>query len=303
MVLDLDNSRVSYVIVGTGGFLDIGERDIFVPWDSLVLQTEGGDMTGGEQYAFILQADQEIFTNAPDIDVSTVLPAQGEPAGDWDAEIRNYWEGGVVPGTPSTDGTAEPNVTGTAGPDTTGTASPETTALPATTGTLSPDATAVPEGLTTGELQGIVLATELLGSNVTVGSNGGVEGADLGTGTAMPEGTATLETGGEAQDQVSDATIDDVIVDVTSGDILYLVLNAAFSDGERWIPVPLDQFSWDAVNGTFVLNLDQPTFSNAPFFPDGQYPGTMTEGWDSDYSSYWQNPGSDSGGADATATP
>ncbi|HSB00215.1 MAG TPA: PRC-barrel domain-containing protein, partial [Anaerolineales bacterium] len=88
MVLDLDDARVSYVIVGTGGFLELGERDILVPWDSLQLQTEGGDMTGGEQNAFILQTDQDVFANAPDVDVNTILPALGEPAADWDLEIR-----------------------------------------------------------------------------------------------------------------------------------------------------------------------------------------------------------------------
>src|SRR5688572_11199112 len=33
MVLDLENTQVAYVVVGTGGFLDLGEREILVPWD------------------------------------------------------------------------------------------------------------------------------------------------------------------------------------------------------------------------------------------------------------------------------
>ena len=77
MVLDPDNATVSYVIVGNGGFLDIGEKDILIPWNSLQLQTGGGDMTGGEQNAFILQTDQEIFNNAPDVDVNAILPPLG----------------------------------------------------------------------------------------------------------------------------------------------------------------------------------------------------------------------------------
>src|SRR5687768_5810075 len=55
MVLDLDNTNVAYVVVGTGGFLDLGERDILVPWSSLQLQTGTGDTTGGQQNVFILQ--------------------------------------------------------------------------------------------------------------------------------------------------------------------------------------------------------------------------------------------------------
>jgi sporulation protein YlmC with PRC-barrel domain len=72
MVLDLDNTRVAYVVVGTGGFLDLGEREIFVPWDFLQLQTGTGDTTGGQQNAFILQGDLEVFRNAPDFDLPLV---------------------------------------------------------------------------------------------------------------------------------------------------------------------------------------------------------------------------------------
>ena len=35
MVLNLDNTQVAYVVVGTGGFLDLGEREILVHWESL----------------------------------------------------------------------------------------------------------------------------------------------------------------------------------------------------------------------------------------------------------------------------
>jgi sporulation protein YlmC with PRC-barrel domain len=72
MVLDLDNTRVAYVVVGTGGFLDLGEREIFVSWDFLQLQTGTGDTTGGQQNAFILQGDLEVFRNAPDFDLPLV---------------------------------------------------------------------------------------------------------------------------------------------------------------------------------------------------------------------------------------
>src|SRR5687768_8227679 len=46
MVLDFDNTQIAYVVVGTGGFLDLGERDILVPWNSLQLQTSTGETTG-----------------------------------------------------------------------------------------------------------------------------------------------------------------------------------------------------------------------------------------------------------------
>lgn len=320
MIVDLDNTRISYVIVGTGGFLEIGERDILVPWNSLTLQTEGGDMTGGEQFAFILQADQQLFENALDFDVSTGLPEMGQPAGDWDADLRNYWEGGVVPaGTPATGELGTP-ATGT-GTDT-GTGTPDagtgTTATQGAVGTADANATAQHgTGETvTGELQGVVLASELLGSTVTVGAGGEVmPGTDMNTpdatngntngavGTGTPDATnsngnantndaqgtpaAGTDTTG-LQGDVTTGTIDDVLVDVNTGDILYIVLNATFPDGDRWIPVPLSQFQWDANNASFVLDTDQAMLNEAPFFPEGQYPSTLEDGWDADYSIYWQ---------------
>jgi sporulation protein YlmC with PRC-barrel domain len=268
MVVDLANSRVSYVIVGTGGFLEIGERHVLVPWDSLQLQTEGDDTTVGDRYAFILQTDQETFDNAPDIDVNSILPPQGEAADDWDIDIRNYWQSGVIPGTPSTDGTAVPDMTAT----------------------VSPDATAMPGDGTTSELRGVVLASELLGANITIGTNGEVmDGQTVGTpaATAMPDATATLSTDLDDTNQVTDASVDDVIVNIDTGEILYIVLDAAFPDGDRWIPVPLDQFNWDATNGSYLFDADRSMLRDAPYFEDGLYPDMSVDGWDSDYSTYW----------------
>jgi hypothetical protein len=149
----------------------------------------------------------------------------GEAADDWDADIRNYWQSGVIPvHADSTDGTAVPDMTAT----------------------VSPDATAVPDigdAVITSDLQGVILASELLGSDITVGTDGVVmDDQVLGTPatTAMPDATATLATDIDVdEDQVTDATIDDVIVDIDTGEIRYFVLNAAFDDGDRWIPVRL----------------------------------------------------------------
>src|SRR5215212_1806475 len=101
MVLDLDNTQVMYVVVGTGGFLDLGERNLLIPWNSLQLQTGTGDTTGGQQNAFILQSDMDVFSNAPDFDLANV-PQAGQPANDWDTDIRNYWESGATGGTVNT---------------------------------------------------------------------------------------------------------------------------------------------------------------------------------------------------------
>jgi hypothetical protein len=98
-----------------------------------------------------------------------------------------------------------------------------------------------------------------------------------------------------------------LIVDTDAGEILYIVLNAAFTDAERWIPVPLGMFQWDAGAQGLVFNGDTTMLQGAPFFEDGQFPDTTTSGWNSEFDTFWQDqiPGADSGtgGAEATATP
>lgn len=278
MILDLDNSRVAYVIVGTGGFLEIGEKDVLVPWNSVAVQSAVSGGPAGDQNAFILQVDQELFNNAPDVDISSTLPGRGEPAADWDVDIRNYWESGVVPAT----------------------AAPESTASPEMTETVSPDGTAVPEGTVpvASDLQGVVLASEVLGSAVNLSPG---EGEAVGQATGQDQATATPGTGTDVTPTVDpslptagpgvgnfNGTIDDVIVDIDTGDILYIVVDAAFDEGERWIPIPLSFFQWDATNEAFLINTNPAMLRDAPFFEDGLYPDTTADGWNSEFDAFWQ---------------
>jgi hypothetical protein len=171
-------------------------------------------------------------------------------------------------------------------------------------------------------LQGVVLASEVLGSTVTLGAG---QGTDDGTGTdqatAVPgtdgQATATPGTGTDGTTATADAgadsgmdegdltaTVEDLIVDTAAGSILYLVVNTTFDDGERWIPVPLGMFQWDGMGG-FMLNADGAMLQNAPFFQGEQFPDTTMSGWNSEFDSFWQNngAGAGSGEEDATATP
>ena len=274
MILDLDNSRIAYVVVGTGGFLDIGEKDVLVPWNSLVLQDGTVDVPGVDANAFIIQIDQETFNNFPDVDLSSILPAIGEPAGDWDVDIRSYWESGVVPTTP----TADPNMTATPVPD--------TAEATATADTGQGEASA---------LQGVVLASDVLGTPIALSpGQGDGQGTDQATATADPnqsQATATADpnqTSGPGVGNFS-GTIEDMIVDTQTGDILYILVNTTLDDGERWIPVPLSFFQWDADNATALLNVNPATLRDAPFFMDGEFPDTTVDGWDSEWDAFWQN--------------
>lgn len=306
MVLDLDNSRVAYVVVGTGGFLDLGEKDVLIPWESLQLQTEPGDATGG-QMAFVLQGDSEILKNAPNADVNSLLPGMGEPASDWDADIRSFWEsGGTTGGASSAANT--PETTGTVVMD----ATPTVASGTGNNGTRNNGQA--------GALQGVVLASEVLGSSITLGNEGVGQGQGQGVGvgqaTAVPTmgnetlvpGAATATTvvgsgNGSVNNSEVNATIDDMIVDVNSGDILYLVLDTNFTDGERWVPVPLGFLQWDATSQSFVVNANANALQNAPFFEADQFPDTSTEGWDSDFSDFWNNNGGTGSGGTTLPTP
>jgi sporulation protein YlmC with PRC-barrel domain len=267
MVLDLDNPRISYIVVGTGGFLDLNGKEVLVPWDALQLQTGAGDTTGGQQNAFILQTDQDTFNNSPDVDLNSIMPATGQPAGDWDAQIRSYWQGGgTVANTPSASGTT---------------------------------------GQTPGQgqglglpLQGVMLASEVLGSEIKVGNQG--QGTGTGQGTGQSVTTTTPGLGN------MEATIDDLIVDTKTSNILYLVLNTKIDDNERLIPIPLSLLQWDSNAEAFVVNANPAMLRDAPSFEEDQYPDTAVAGWDSEILTFWQNNGSGQGpgaGAHATATP
>jgi len=48
----------------------------------------GVGMTG--EGVFVLQTDVSLLTGAPEFDMTT-LPAMGQSADDWDADIRNFW--------------------------------------------------------------------------------------------------------------------------------------------------------------------------------------------------------------------
>jgi hypothetical protein len=104
-----------------------------------------------------------------------------------------------------------------------------------------------------------------------------------------------------------------MIVDTDAGEILYIVLNAAFTDAERWIPVPLGMFQRDAGTQGFTFSGDSTMLQGAPFFEDGEFPDTTTSDWNTEFDTFWQSSGTGggtgtgtgtgSGVATATATP
>ena len=108
------------------------------------------------------------------------------------------------------------------------------------------------------------------------------------------QATATVDpaigTAATDPDVINDfnGTIEDMIIDIDTGDILHVVVNAAFAEGERLIPVPLRVFQWNAANEAFVLDADPARIQEAPFFQADAWPDTTTAGWDDEFKAFWQ---------------
>lgn len=314
MVLDFDNSTVSYVVIETGGFLDLGDKTLLVPWNMLELQTP---VSGGTENAFVLTADAEMLNNAPDIDLLSVLPGAGQPAADWDADLRNFWEGGVMPSATEATGDGTATEAPTEAATEAATEAPTEAATEEATGA----ATAAPgSGIGTGqgaELQGVMLASEVLGATISIEQGLG-NASGTGTTPATAEATSTVDAaaspaaspaatestgaGTGTTEGLTEATVEDIIVDPDTGEVLFLVLSSLFNGEDRWIPVPLSAMEWDATNQGLLFGDDGGMLLNAPFFLSDEFPDTSTAGWDTEFNDFWQNNGG-AGGANATATP
>lgn len=280
VVLDLDNASIPYVVMGTGGFLGIGEKEVLIPWKMLKVQT-GGKGTGNDQVAFVFSGDQNMIKNFPDTDFSTLLPGTGQPAKNWDASIQNYWKNG---------GTNAANAQATSTPEGAGmTATPKAT-TPATAGVH--------------KLQGVILASKLVHATVEVnnsaaGTNNGQSGSNTPAATsaanaagtkATPVATATgvdLGTGNSLG--TMDLKVDDVIVNPNSGKVQYVVVTGAFTDGQRTVALPLKYLLWDATNQKFSLGVNTLALAQAPAFENGKYPDFSSKDWAAQIEKFWNN--------------
>src|SRR5690242_17977627 len=185
MVLDLDNTRVSYIVTNSSS----GSGSVLIPWDSVTLQTASSSTsTSSAQNAFVLQADPSVLQNAPTIDLTTTMPAMRRPAGTWDANIQSYWLSGGSTTTGSTTGTSTSAPTSAA--TSAATSAPTSAATSAPTSASSTGGTGTGTATGTLPLQGVALASQVIGTTVTL-SPGQSNGTGTGTGTGAGAGTAT----------------------------------------------------------------------------------------------------------------
>lgn len=65
LAIDPKNSRIAYFVIGTGGFLGMGEKQIALPWEPAEVMFAGDD---DEDLEISFPADEESLKNAPEYD-------------------------------------------------------------------------------------------------------------------------------------------------------------------------------------------------------------------------------------------
>jgi sporulation protein YlmC with PRC-barrel domain len=255
-VIDLTDVQIDDIVVNTIRFEDVGRR-VAVPWSFVEVRPDNDDGQRDRcENAFVLLVDQDVFADAPQLDPNA-LPAIGIQVEGWDADIIGYWEGsegtGPDSGTPMAAApTATPVVAATVTPQ-----AGQATGTPTAGGT-TPEATQKAPG--GGRLQGIVLAREIIGYRLV------------------------------SEDSQAMGTIRDALVDISSGQVLYVVVEIRTLGGEtRLIAVPVQVLRWDPTALTFGLTVDRATLEAAPAFEGNAIPDTQTSGWDADIMAYWSD--------------
>lgn len=81
VVVDLRRGQVAYAVVGVGGFLGVGEKNVAVPWDRL--------QPGDEPQSFQIQADRQTLENAPAIDLEDMATLQDPQAR---RQVSQFWQ-------------------------------------------------------------------------------------------------------------------------------------------------------------------------------------------------------------------
>jgi sporulation protein YlmC with PRC-barrel domain len=264
MVLNPQTQEVDYVILELGGFLGLGEAQVPVPWSVLQIIAEGRDRPeddsgtgnfGDLQNAFVLMVGQDVVDNAPEIDLDDTFSTFCGTVIGWDAEIQSYWASHIPTDEEDADaGTATPEA-GTPAAQETATSTPEVSGTPVSGTPAATDEVPATGGMT---LQGVILATHLIGADIQAQDN--------------PE-----EVG----------TVDDVMVDIDTAHIRFLFVTFSFDDVESRIPLPAALLGCNPDEQTFVLLTDAETIRTAPTFADNEFPDTRNPDWDVDFLDYW----------------
>lgn len=95
LMFDLDNGRVSYAVMTSGGFLGLGEKHFAIPWGVLEIDRE--------RRCLVLDADAATFHRSPGFNPGRWSDSQPSD-GSWQARLNLHYR----PKAGSADGANEP---------------------------------------------------------------------------------------------------------------------------------------------------------------------------------------------------
>jgi sporulation protein YlmC with PRC-barrel domain len=83
--------------------------------------------------------------------------------------------------------------------------------------------------------------------------------------------------------------IEDVLIDLDSGQVPYAILGSGgfLGLGEELLPVPLSELSLDPFRQVMILNITEEALENAPRFESENWPDMTQPDWLNDYQAFW----------------
>jgi len=306
LVIDTHASQVKYAIIGTGGFLGLGQTLIPVPYDVLQLRTSAEAGAQGAEVApnaFVLDVSTEELEQAPTIESLDVIGAQAGAASEGQAqgsefvpfeqreqEILSYWESKAA-------------------------------ATGGETGAQQPADQSAGEQMAEAGAQQFVLAQDLLNATFLSQSAAQEMNSEPGASDAQGQGSGYEQpTSPEVTSAQGVGEVQEITIDYSTGEVGYLLVylmqtalapeqgalpgdqgqatgdqGQSASDqpavvspemqaaAEELIPVPLSALSWDAAAQTLTYTGAQ-SLGEAPTITAEEFDAG---GWESKVADIW----------------
>ncbi|MEW5957277.1 MAG: PRC-barrel domain-containing protein [Chloroflexota bacterium] len=299
IVINQDTSEIGYVIVGTGGFLGLGEKEIPVPWSVLEVQgatnmeaessapSDETQVVENPQNVFILDMNQDQLEQTPEFDLSPLYEPETADAAllqQLEQEIQSFWQGNDLSQSSSQTDTAD-----------------EMTESDQTTTEQSDQMTQ------TGGATKLVLAQDLIGAIL----QGEAVGMSDQPGTQTQQDTAAEQDVNQADTAQYLGRVDELTVDLDAGQVNYLLVSldlatagveeapaggsveqpsvgidpAAGMQEPQLVPVPLQAVDWNAAEQVLIYTGSQ-LLEQAPAIGLEEFQSGPTN-WQSKVDSFW----------------
>lgn len=85
LIIDREACQVTYLVIGAGGVLGIGEKLVLVPWNAFTFDVAAEEI----DQIVLLNVDQQVLAEAPSFDPEQLPDVR---TADWDSDLRAYWQ-------------------------------------------------------------------------------------------------------------------------------------------------------------------------------------------------------------------